>query len=135
MPRKYLILILIIYITLNTSCKSNLSSTNTNYYKILSIDSTVDIYVIKAKNKNNYYKIVSKRIDSPLSNCKKIRINKSYKFELVSLLQKEKFTTMIGGIDFDGESILFERDSINDIHTANNLRGISLLPSKPAHSY
>ncbi|MBZ4044562.1 hypothetical protein [Flavobacterium hibisci] len=119
---------------MNTSCKSNLSSTNTNYYKILSIDSTADIYVIKAKNKNNYYKIVSKRIDRPLYNYLKIRINKSYKFELVSLLHKEKFTTMIGRIDFYGESILFERDSINDIRTTNNLQGITLLPSKLTRS-
>ena len=124
MAKKNVILFMIIYLVMNISCKSNLAVSNAIKYKVVSIDSIEDVYVIYAKNKSNYFKIVTQKMQYS-SSCNKIKIGKKYKFDLVSLLkEKEKFRTNVAGVDFHGKSILLERDSITDIYSANNIESL-----------
>lgn len=117
-------LFIAVFIIINISCKTNLSKDNFSQYQIISIDSIENVYVIHTKSVNKYYKIVSEK-EYNHEKGKKIKIGKFYKFNLTSLFkEREKFRTNFDGADFKGQSILVERDSIYDIHTAQQLRGL-----------
>jgi len=104
-------------------------------YKVYKIDSINNFYIIYAKRERVIYKIVSKKW--PLNNCKPIVINIEYAFKLKSRNQ----TRLLSGINLSAEAldrincfyyddttfICLERDSINDLHSAQNLRGLCFL--------
>ena len=116
--------LMIIFIMIVISCKVNPKTKLCDKYKIISIDSIENVYVIHAKSENKYYKIVSEK-EPNSQNCKKIKTGKFYNFYLTSLFKdRGKFKTNFDGVDFKGQSIFLEKDSIYDVHTAKQLRGL-----------
>jgi arginine deiminase len=113
---------------------NNLSSTD---YKVYKIDSLNNYYLIYAKRSDSLYKIVSKKITT--SKCKQVKVGKSYNFELYSVWNNG---VSINGVNiapglipnvecmgFDSvTTICIERDSINDLYIANNLKGLCITP-------
>jgi hypothetical protein len=112
------------------SCKSNKVDIDNSErhlkYKIIKIVSKNDVYIIYAKNHDSFYKILTLRNNSENPSCKKIKIGKEYELNLVSL----DVPIYADGLDFHGEPILLERDSINELHTAKNLAGLCLVKQK-----
>ncbi|MEQ3661656.1 MAG: hypothetical protein ABNG96_03095, partial [Flavobacterium sp.] len=106
----YSIMILIL------SCKSNKVINNEAKdflkYKIIKIDSINNVYVIHAKENGLYYKILSLKNNNKLSSNKKIKQGNKYNFKLISL----DVPMYVDGLDFHGEAISIERDSIYDLH-------------------
>lgn len=125
MTRKNVILVFVILcLIINISCKVSQTTETFRNYKIISIDSIDNVYIIHAKSKDRYFKIVSEK-ENIQTDRKKIKIDKSYKFRLTSLFKdREKFRANFDGVDFKGQSILLEKDSIYDIHTSKQLRGL-----------
>lgn len=116
--KSYSIMILIL------SCKSNKVINNEAKdflkYKIIKIDSINNVYVIHAKENGLYYKILSLKNNNKLSSNKKIKQGNKYNFKLISL----DVPMYVDGLDFHGEAISIERDSIYDLHISNNLKGL-----------
>jgi len=116
--------------------KSIQSSSDSNLYKIYKIDSLNNYYLIYAKRKDTLYKIVSKK--ETALNSIKISYGGEYGLILSSIWNK---SIMIGGVNVspsmtpnvtclsfdDSTKICIERDSINDLHHAENLRGLFLV--------
>ncbi|AXY75525.1 hypothetical protein D3H65_16745 [Paraflavitalea soli] len=100
-------------------------------YKVIRIDSVKHVFVVYAKKDAGLFKIVSLKDTTP---CPRIRIGQEYPFVLMSRVPKQlgnldispNIIPHITGIDFYGVSIPFERDSINDIFVALNLRGLCM---------
>ena len=100
-------------------------------YKVIRIDSINNVYVIYARKDSSWYKIVSLKDTLP---CPRIKVGKDYPLVLMSRVPKEfrgenispSVIPHITGIDFYGVSIPFERDSINDIFVATNLKGLCM---------
>nr|WP_198999668.1 hypothetical protein [Flavobacterium sp. ASV13] len=121
----------IIFISL--SCKSSLPVIeNKNLYEVYKIDSINEYYLIYAKRGDSLFKIVSKK--EAADKQQEIKVNKSYPLKLHS--RRENLPT-IGGIKLEpinyldvecfaydkSTTICIERDSINDLHYAENIKG------------
>lgn len=121
----------IVFIAL--SCKSSLPNrVSENLYRIYKIDSINDYYLIYAKRGDSLFKIVSKR--ELVGKQQEIKVNKSYPLKLHS--RRENLPTISGvklepmnyldvecfGYD-KNTTICIERDSINDLHYAENIKG------------
>jgi hypothetical protein len=105
-------------------------------FTVLKIDSINNYYLIYAKRKNQWFKIVSKK-DNILIDSR-IKISNDYKFSLHSIWNEK---IMIGGINvspsqtphvtclgFDKETtVCIERDSINDLFITKNLKGLKYI--------
>src|SRR6476620_3986560 len=98
MANKNVIIIILVFICFKiSSCKTKLSDRTDDFF-ITSIDSINNVYIIHAKNKNVWYKIVSEKVYKE-SKCNNIRVGNSYRFDLTSLfLDREKIRTRIDGI-------------------------------------
>ncbi|MFL9485558.1 hypothetical protein ACI6Q2_22445 [Chitinophagaceae bacterium LWZ2-11] len=107
-----------------------------NYYKVYKIDSVNNYYFIYAKRRDTLYKIVSRKEVVP--NCTGIKLNQEYSFILSSLWTKPivvgnvdvspSTTPNVTCISLDGVTkVCLERDSINDIFVAKNLRGLCIV--------
>lgn len=100
-------------------------------YKVVRIDSIKNVFVIYARKDSSWYKIVSLKDTFP---CTRIKVGEDYPLVLMSRVPKEfrgenispSVIPHITGIDFYGVSIPFERDSINDIFVATNLKGLCM---------
>lgn len=124
------LLIIIVLLLVNVSCKVKDNKKSATFIKctIMTIDSISGVYVIHAKSQSSYFKIVSAKTEDIVKTCKKIKVGKSYEFHLTSLFNnKQEFLTAVDGVDFNGQSILLERDSIYDIHTAKELNGLCFI--------
>ncbi|WP_333696038.1 hypothetical protein [Flavobacterium sp.] len=105
-------------------------------FTVRKIDSINDYYIVYLKKADDWFKVVSKK-DSSGDSRNKIEIEKSYFFNLYSLWNEK---LIINGIDvslsktpnvqcigFDEKtSICLERDSINDLFIAKNLKGLKV---------
>lgn len=105
-------------------------------FTVRKIDSINNYYLIYAKRDNKWFKIVSKKENDMRTN--RIKINNDYKFSLHSIWNQK---IMIGGINvspsqtphvtclgFDEKTaICIERDSINDLFSSKNLKGLSYI--------
>ena len=87
------------------------------------------MYLIYAKKKDSVFKILSLKEDS--YDCAKIQIGKSYDFKLKSLLRIKELlgrkvinSNHVTGIDFYGTNIAIEKDSINDLHGSDDIKGL-----------
>jgi len=123
--------IVIVFLTLLSFfliyCKSNKveidNSEKHPKYKIIKIVSKNDVCIIYAKNHDSFYKILTLKNESENSYCKKIKIGREYELELISL----DVPIYADGLDFHGEPILLERDSINELHTTKDLKGLCVI--------
>lgn len=134
--------ILLIIFSLSFSCRSQRQTSNNgnkvisladlrDKYKVVRIDSIKNVFVIYARKDSLLYKIVSLKDSMP---CVQIKVGENYPLLLMSRVPKEfrgenispSVIPHISGIDFYGVSIPFERDSINDIFVATNLKGLCL---------
>ncbi len=132
--RKTLSLLLI----LSVSCSvSKLSSSKqrgnySNYYKVYKIDSVNNFYLIYARKRDSLYKIVSQK--HATANCVRIQENGEYEFTLHSSLSNRSVGTdvilpqnslSVNCFNYnDSTTICLERDSINDLFYADNLKGL-----------
>ncbi len=111
-------------------------SNNDSLYKIYKIDSINNYYLIYAKRQDTLYKIVSKKEIIP--NCIHVRVGEEYMLLLSSIWTKK---IMIGNVNAspsviphvtclgfdDSTEICLERDSINDLHYAENIKGLCFI--------
>jgi hypothetical protein len=94
-------------------------------YKIIRIDSINNVYSIYARKENLLFKILSLKNDNIDKKLKKIKCGENYKLQLISLLEGDsRYPINIDGIDFHGQTIELERDSINDLYITKNLIGL-----------
>jgi hypothetical protein len=104
-------------------------------YKVYKIDSINNWYLIYARKGDSLYKIVSKKMS--IENCNRIRIHKSYEFRCHSCIYGDKiaektilpqYTLLVTCFSFDDSTnICLERDSINDLHYADNIKGLCFI--------
>lgn len=108
--------------------------TNKLLYNVYKIDSINNYYLIYAIKSDTLYKIVSKKEPS-LSGGTLIMVKGNYSFQLSSIWTQP---IIIGGVNVspsvtpnvtclsfdDSTRICLERDSINDLYRASNLRGL-----------
>jgi hypothetical protein len=100
-------------------------------YKVYKIDSIKNVYLIYAQKDSTLYKIVSLKDSLP---CNRVQVGGEYAFVLMSTVAKDfkgvdvspSTIPHITGISFYGTWIEFESDSINDIYTSINLRGLCI---------
>ena len=141
---RYLILIVLCSISLNCANKKisegmkragNSSDTET-LFTISKLDSINNYYLIYARRSDTLYKIVSAKLMSDLS--EKIQIDSSYPLILTSIWRKkERLGSLeltpsnslhVNCLAFDDSTVIcLERDSINDLFHAENLRGLHLI--------
>jgi hypothetical protein len=138
---KYLLLLIVILVACTSSKlmrsgdnvmhKSSLSS-----YKVYKIDSINTYYLIYAKKGDSLFKIVSKK-ESMINCSNKIRLNVSYSFKLHSSLTGLRIgNVLVSPAELphvscytydDSTKICVERDSINDLHHADNIKGLCFM--------
>lgn len=111
-------------------------STKLNLYKVYKIDSINSFYLIYARKGDSIYKIVSKKKQHQVCNTT-IITNGKYEFKLHS----QSYNPKTGKLDELPENVLLvscfyyddltkiclERDSINDLHYADNVEGLCFL--------
>ncbi len=143
--RFFSLLILVTFCYL-ASCAQKISSKKSDQFTstaksdsiftVRKIDSINNYYLIYAKRDNRWFKIVSKKESTMRNN--RIKINTDYKFSLHSIWNEK---IMIGGINvspsqtphvtclgFDEKTtICIERDSINDLFSSKNLKGLNYI--------
>jgi len=105
-------------------------------YTVYKIDSINSFYLVYAKMGEELFKIVSKKEVQELP-TQKVQINRKYPFVVHShyynsatrkmeILPENALLVSCFYYD-DSTSICLERDSINDLHYAENLKGLYLL--------
>lgn len=102
-------------------------------YKVYKIDSINSYYLIYAKKNDSIYKIVSKKVAIG-NNDNRININSEYFFKLHSNLADAHIGNMkilpqnsllVNCFYYDDStSICLERDSINELYHADNVKGL-----------
>ena len=104
-------------------------------YKVYKIDSINNYYLIYAKKKDSLYKLVSKK--QVTGNCANIGLNQEYAFSLTSIWNQNitiegrnispSLTPHVSCLSFDDSTkICLEKDSINDLFHADNIRGLCI---------
>lgn len=100
-------------------------------HKIIKIDSIGNVYIIYAKKENVYYKILSDKIGENGENneaCNQIIIEHYYNLKLKSMFDdRTRPSFKITGVLYNEQEIEFERDSINDLHFAENIKGLCII--------
>ena len=101
-------------------------------YKVYKIDSINNWYVIYARRKDSLYKIISGKV--LVENCSRIKVNKNYQFQLHSriygnqvagMTMSPQYSLLVTCFAFDDSTnICLERDSINDLYYADNIKGL-----------
>jgi hypothetical protein len=124
--RYFFILSLVIIVSCKSSLQMSKQYVHSENFKILSIDSINNVYVIHSFKENVYFKVLSYKNAFTSDGCNKIKVGNEYKLELKSL----EVPIYIDGIDFHGETIELERDSINDLYEAKNLIGLCFIKQK-----
>lgn len=106
---------------------SCLSADSSNLYRIDSIGSSENLYIILARKKKSVYKIVSIKADS--SNCNSLKIGSCYSLEIKSVFpenypQRDK----ISHLRYGGISVPLggNKDQIWDLFVVENLNGLCL---------
>ncbi|PNW25597.1 hypothetical protein [Formosa algae] len=107
-----------------------ISDSSDNKYKVFKIDSIEGIYMIYALKSGKYHKIISQNSDSINSNWKPILPNVIYEFELDTLISQIGVYEHMSGLVWtdDGPTIDFEGDSIRDLYTSPNIKGLYYNP-------
>ncbi|MES2545738.1 MAG: hypothetical protein V4548_12700 [Bacteroidota bacterium] len=108
------------------ACGKKQTATNINeydLYKIKRIDLINNVYIIYASKPDSLFKIVS--VKNEFNDCKKIEVGKSYHFLLkTAFFNKKTLPLDIGGLNFHDVTVTLEGDSIRDIFTSGNLKGL-----------
>lgn len=136
---KNTVVVLIVVLSLLFCCKGmvytnqNHFSDSADNYKVFKIDSINSYYLIYAEKNDALYKIVSKKEKESIFN--RIQVNHFYPFKLTS---RRDNAAVINGVKLspqnyldiecyvydDSTSICIERDSINELHHASNIKGL-----------
>jgi hypothetical protein len=107
------------------------------YYKILKIDSLNNIYIIYVRKVDSLFKILS--LKESTKRCNSIEVDRYYPLKLSSLFPKKflgkhdlspESLPYVSGVVFHGTSVQIEKDSINDLHIAENLKGLCFIMNK-----
>jgi len=114
---------------------SYLSRKSEATYRVYKIDSINTWYLIYARKGDSLYKIVSKKME--VRGCNRIEVDKQYEFLLHSRIYGYTIagktilpqnTLLVNCFSFDDSTnICLERDSINDLHYADNIKGLCFI--------
>ncbi len=114
----------------------NRSSEPEPSYQVYKIDSINNWYLIYAKKGDSLYKIVSKKALVDVCN-KKVQVSNRYNFQLHSSIygytiggkrMMPQNSLLVTCFSFDkATTICIERDSINDLHYSDNLKGLCII--------
>jgi len=109
-------------------------------YRILKIDSMDNIYIVYVQKDDSLYKVLSlKEHINQRTNHSKIKVGKQYPLKLKSLFEKNflgkydlspQALPYVEGVDYYGTKIKIEPDSINDLYTTENLKGLLFINAK-----
>lgn len=134
MIRMIILSSIVFFCCVSTKPKSESNNMNLGY-KVYKIDSLNSYYLIYAKREDSFYKILSKKEYPRL--CDQIQEGAVYKFKLHSLLKNRQIagkevlpqnSLLVNCFSFDDStSICIEKDSINDLHAAENIKGLCYL--------
>lgn len=136
---------LLFFLILVSCGQSKLTHDNTKYenqiplqikdtisYKVFKIDSINSYYLIYARKGDSLYKIISKK--DTIDNCNQIILYGEYNFNLHSILtnkitgqteEQAQNSLLVNCFVFDKQTtICLERDSINDLDYADNIKGL-----------
>ncbi|MEO5998798.1 MAG: hypothetical protein ABIN89_18655, partial [Chitinophagaceae bacterium] len=100
-------------------------------FRVTKIDFINKVYLIYARKDTSLYKIVSAKDSS--ANCKNIQVNGEYEFMLHSLFPRQflgKYDLSptalpnVDGVIFNDTGITLEKDSVNDLFVAENIKGL-----------
>jgi hypothetical protein len=124
-----LTLSLVIMLLSDLGCTNNPNNPSVkNIYHVYNIDSTGNYYIIYARIGKAKYQIVSRKENCTTADA--IKVGKNYDFDLVSIFNDSGFQLpreSVGSIKVDSVTILYLNDSIRDIYTARNTRGLCFL--------
>lgn len=112
-----------------------MSSSSSLKYSVFKIDSINNYYLIYAKRNDSLFKIISEK--QSVEKCNSIKVNKKYLFKLHSIWNREehvgnsnvslKYNNYINCIQLnENTEICIERDSINDLNYADNIKGLCI---------
>jgi hypothetical protein len=124
-------LFVLFILILGCNIKRNSIQSVVQNYRVFKIDSLDNYYLIYVRKSDSIFKIVSKKESLKLDH-KIIEVNKEYKLKLYSIWNNGivvgSTNILMGQIDclsFEKDTyICIERDSINDLHLAENLKGL-----------
>lgn len=112
-----------------------LQNRDTVSYKVFKIDSINSYYLIYARKGDSLYKIISKK--ETIDNCNRISLHGEYDFNLHSILankitnqteEESQNSLLVNCFVFDKlTTICLERDSINDLDYADNIKGLCFI--------
>ena len=126
---------IIVLLSLITLSGKNLYINKTSY-SVYKIDSINNYYLIYAKANDTLYKIISRK--EIIVATRKIKIGKRYKFKLHSIWDQDifinglnaspRFVPHVTCLGFDSiTDICIERPLINDLHYADNVKGLHFI--------
>lgn len=118
-----LILFFLMLIITPTPYKGSSQITKTKLHRIIRIDSVDQVYLIYTSKNNCLFKIMSAK--EKLNDCNALELNQYYDLDVMSYFEGRDIVILeLAGVEFNGTEILFERDSINDLYVANNIKGL-----------
>lgn len=123
----------IFIVCFNLKCIDNYNKQNTNTsYQVYKIDSINSFYLIYANKGGIKYKIVSEK--AYCESGDKILKDGYYEFDLSSIIFDSKELPIhpgaVGSIKIDSITTIFLEDSINDIFSAKNIKGLCFSKGK-----
>lgn len=125
--KKMIVITILICLACSSSKKHNFDSQLIISCDIQRIDSVGNVYLVYAKNGGSLFKIMSRK-RSHSSNCTRIKVGRSYTLGLQSaFINRQQLPLDLDGIKYYGQTIKLERDSINDLYTSTNLKGLCVI--------
>lgn len=108
-----------------------LDKRNPNLFYIIKLDSIDNLYVLYAKKKESYYKILSVKQSHKMANCDKVQLFHNYDFYLESIVpDTSKISLHVDGVLFENTEVDFEKDSIWDLYKTPQLYGLCYFNKK-----
>jgi hypothetical protein len=102
---------------------------NIDKYYVEKIDSTQNFYLLYLKKANNYYKVVSEKVEKS-DKCENVKKGDYLTFSLNSIIEISTISYKVDGVLYKGTEFIFDRDSIVDLYESNNLMGLCYLKKK-----
>lgn len=134
-----LILFVFFGCSVTNQSKKNISNNEKEHeFTVFKVDSVNNYYLIYAEKEDTLYKIISQKDKLIDCNNRKVRTNRKYNFKLYSVWNQDLYingvnvglnqTPRVNCIEYEDNTIIcLEKDSINDLHQAKNLKGLCII--------
>jgi len=128
--KRFVLIIIILAIVISCGISSKTIKNNDINplleYEVFKIDSINDVYLSYLTRNDKLHKVLSLK-EKGSDNCNKISVGERYKLSLKSYFEDTPLTSLhINGIEYHGQIIEIEGDSITDLYTSRNLKGLCI---------